>query len=66
MRTGLGWGEFELGRLKFESQLLVERITMKNNATEADTSVVLSTANNAIAQYYDFAVKSFIETRASR
>jgi hypothetical protein len=45
---------------------LVDYIVMKNNAPDSDQAAVLSAANSVIAQYYDVAVKSFIEKRNNR
>jgi predicted RNA-binding protein with PUA domain len=45
---------------------LVDYIVMKNNAPDSDQSEVLSAANSVITQYYDVAVKNFIEKRSNR
>jgi hypothetical protein len=45
---------------------LVDYIVMKNNAPDSDQSAVLSAANSVITQYYDVAVKNFIEKRSNR
>ena len=45
---------------------LVDYIVMKNNAPASDQSAVFAAANSTIAQYYDAAVKTFVETRTSR
>lgn len=45
---------------------LVDYIVMKNNAPASDQGVVLSIANSVITQYYDAAVRSFVERRSNR
>jgi hypothetical protein len=45
---------------------LVDYIAMKNDAPASDQSAVFATANSTISQYYDAAVKGFIETRTAR
>jgi hypothetical protein len=45
---------------------LVDYIVMKNEAPASDQSAVFAAANLTISQYYDAAVKNFIETRTSR
>jgi hypothetical protein len=45
---------------------LVDYIVMTNNAPTTDQSAVFAAANSTISQYYDAAVKTFVETRNSR
>jgi hypothetical protein len=45
---------------------LVDYVVMKNNAPDSDQSAVLSAGNSVITQYYDVAVKNFIEKRSNR
>ena len=45
---------------------LVDYIAMKNDAPATDQSAVFAAANSTISQYYDAAVKNFIETRTNR